>query len=114
MALRRHAYDEAGLFMVHDFWVADMSGVDRAAVLDQYRPLLDRYAGADDFTDVLWEILGELGTSHAYVRAAPDDRDGDGEPVGKLGADLERDAGEPGGSPGCCLASHRIRGPAPR
>ena len=89
-ALWRHAYDEAGRIMQHDFWVDDMAGVDWARVLDDYRPLLDRIAGSEDFADLLWEVFGELATSHAYVKTAPDDRDGDGEPVGLLGADLER------------------------
>ncbi len=93
-ALWRHSYDEAGRIMQHDFWVADMAGVDWAGVLDDYRPLLDRIAGRADFADLLWEVFGELATSHAYVRAAPDDRDdGDEGEVGLLGADLERDAG---------------------
>jgi tricorn protease len=94
VALWRHAYDEAGRIMQDDFWVADMAGVDWAGVLDAYRPLLDRIAGAEDFADLLWEVVGELGSSHAYVRAAPDDRDDDEDgTVGLLGADLERDAG---------------------
>jgi len=93
VALWRHAYDEAGRIMRHDFWAADMAGVDWAAALDAYRPLLDRIAGAADFADLLWEVFGELGTSHAYVREAPDDRDGGDGTVGLLGADLERDAG---------------------
>ena len=66
-ALWRHAYAEAGRLMRRDFWVADMSGVDWDGVLDAYRPLLDRIRGADDFADLLWEVFGELGTSHAYV-----------------------------------------------
>jgi tricorn protease len=94
-ALWRHAYDEAGRIMRHDFWVDDMAEVDWARVLDDYRPLLDRIASSEDFADLLWEVFGELATSHAYVRTAPDGRDGDGGPVGLLGADLER--GENGG-----------------
>ena len=90
-ALWRHAYDEAGQIMRSDFWASDMAGVDWAAVLGDYRPLLDRIADGEDFTDLLWEVFGELGTSHAYVRAAPrDGHDGDGCPIGRLGADLER------------------------
>jgi tricorn protease len=91
-ALWRHAYAEAGRIMRHDFWVDDMAGVDWAGVLDQYRPLLDRIAGSEDFADLLWEVFGELGTSHAYVRTAPggNGSGGDGGPAGLLGADLER------------------------
>ena len=86
----RHAFDEAGRIMRHDFWVADMAGVDWDAVLTGYRPLLDGLGGSDDFADLLWEVLGELGTSHAYVQAAPGHTEW--QPVGLLGADLERDA----------------------
>jgi tricorn protease len=94
VALWRNAYAEAGRFMRHDFWVADMAEADWDAVLDSYRPLLDRIAGPRDFADVMWEVLGELGTSHAYVEAAEDDdssADGDRALVGLLGADLARD-----------------------
>jgi tricorn protease len=52
--------------MPQDFWVADMAGVDWDGVLDAYRPLLDRIAGPRDFADLLAEVLGELGSSHAY------------------------------------------------
>ena len=95
-ALWRHAYGEAGRLMRRDFWVADMCGVDWDAVLAEYRPLLDRISGASDFADLLWEVFGELGTSHAYVVQANDGtsprRGGRAARVGLLGADLARDA----------------------
>jgi tricorn protease len=90
-ALWRHAYGEAGRYLRRDFWTPDMSGVDWDGVLDRYRPLLDRVRGAVDVADLLWEVLGELGTSHAYVTAAwagP----WDFTPVGQLGADVSRNA----------------------
>ncbi len=91
-ALWRNAYAEAGRFMRHDFWVADMAEADWDAVLESYRPLLDRIAGPRDFADLLWEVLGELGSSHAYVDPADDDDDSaDANLVGLLGADLARD-----------------------
>jgi len=90
-ALWRHAYGEAGRYLRRDFWTPDMSGVDWDGVLDGYRPLLDRIRGAADFADLLWEVLGELGTSHAYVTAAWDGTR-DYTPVGQLGADISRDA----------------------
>ena len=89
-ALWRHAYAEAGRFMRRDFWVPDMSGVDWEGMLEEYRPLLDRIRSSADFADLLWDLVGELGTSHAYVNAA-----GNGgrkyAPVGQLGADVSRD-----------------------
>ena len=84
----RHAYDEAGRYMRHDFWVTDMADVDWAGVLDTYRPLLPRLGGPGDFADLLWEIFGELGTSHAYVRPSKPPGEGGSGQVGLLGADL--------------------------
>ena len=89
-ALWRHAYAEAGRIMRRDFWVPDMSGVDWDGVLESYRPLLDRIRGSADFADLLWEVLGETGTSHSYVQQAPGAAPKH-PPVGQLGADLSRD-----------------------
>ncbi|PPS89105.1 S41 family peptidase [Streptomyces sp. MH60] len=66
----RQAYDEAGRLIRAHFWDPGMCGIDWDAVLDQYRPLLERVASPDEFADLLREVLGELGTSHAYVVAA--------------------------------------------
>jgi tricorn protease len=66
-AMWRQAYAEAGRIMRHDFWVPDMADVDWDAVQDEYRPLLDRITTGSEFVDVLGEVFGELGTSHAYV-----------------------------------------------
>ena len=89
-ALWRHAYGEAGRFLRRDYWTPGMSGVDWDGVLGEYRPLVDRIRSAADFADLLWEVLGELGTSHAYVTAAASDAR-DYVPVGQLGADISRD-----------------------
>jgi tricorn protease len=85
----RHAFDEAGRIMRQDFWTEDMGGVDWDGVLARYRPLVERVAGADDFADLLWEVFGELGTSHAYVMHGAH-RDASHR-IGHLGADLARD-----------------------
>ena len=91
--LWQHAFAEAGRLIRHDFWVPDLAGVDWDAVLDQYRPLLDQVSTSEEFADVLYETLGELGTSHAYVIAAPrDGAPGADTAVGLLGADLQRAA----------------------
>ncbi|MFC8867564.1 S41 family peptidase [Streptomyces sp. NPDC057148] len=66
----RQAYDEAGRLIRAYFWDPGMCGIDWDAVLDQYRPLVERVASPDEFADLLREVLGELGTSHAYVAAA--------------------------------------------
>jgi tricorn protease len=93
-ALWQHAFAEAGRLMRRDFWTPDMSGVDWDGVLEEYRPLLDRVRGPNDFTDLLWETVSELGTSHAYIGRSEEDFGGSepsGATVGLLGADISRD-----------------------
>ncbi|MFJ8575870.1 S41 family peptidase [[Kitasatospora] papulosa] len=86
----RQAYGEAGRIIRSYFWEPDMCGIDWDGVLDQYRPLVERVASPDEFADLLREVLGELGTSHAYVSPA---RRNEGPPhyqraIGLLGANL--------------------------
>lgn len=85
----RQMYDEAGRIMRDHFWRPDMSGVDWDGVLDRYRPVLARVATHDDLVDLLWEVQGELGTSHAYVTPPGGWRD-DTTRQGLLGADISR------------------------
>ncbi|MGK5632321.1 S41 family peptidase [Streptomyces sp. URMC 123] len=85
----RQMYDEAGRLMRDNFWRPDLGGVDWAGVLDRYRPVLDRVATHDDLVDLLWEVQGELGTSHAYV-IPPGGHGGDRHRQGLLGADISR------------------------
>jgi tricorn protease len=33
---------------------------------DRYLPLVDRLASRAEFSDLMWEMQGELGTSHCY------------------------------------------------
>ncbi|GHD34544.1 S41 family peptidase [Streptomyces galbus] len=66
----RQSYEEAGRLIRAYFWDPGMCGIDWEAVLDQYRPLVERVASPDEFADLLREVLGELGTSHAYVTAS--------------------------------------------
>ncbi len=85
----RQMYDETGRLMRDNFWRPDLGGVDWDAVLDRYRPVLERVATHDDLVDLLWEVQGELGTSHAYV--SPRGGWGGGDRAqGLLGADISR------------------------
>lgn len=93
----RQMYDEAGRLMRDNFWRPDMDGVDWAGVLERYRPLLDQVATHDDLVDLLWEVQGELGTSHAYV--VPGGGGGSAaRRLGLLGADISRHEDGPGGA----------------
>ncbi|MFD6548372.1 S41 family peptidase [Streptomyces sp. NPDC058398] len=85
----RQMYDETGRLMRDNFWRPDLGGVDWDAVLDRYRPVLERVATHDDLVDLLWEVQGELGTSHAYVMPRGGWGGGD-RAQGLLGADISR------------------------
>ncbi|MFF2325780.1 MULTISPECIES: S41 family peptidase [unclassified Streptomyces] len=85
----RQMYDETGRIMRDNFWRPDMGGVDWDGVLDRYRPVLDRVATHDDLVDLLYEVHGELGTSHAYVTPPGGWRD-ESTRQGLLGADISR------------------------
>jgi len=60
-------YREAWRLQRDQFWTADMSAIDWQLVYDRYLPLVDRVASKSEFSDLLWEMQGELGTSHSYV-----------------------------------------------
>jgi len=80
-------FDENARIMRDHYWRADMNGVDWDAVVERYRPLVPTLGSHDDFVDLLWETVGELNTSHAYVQ--PPKPPGDqGRRLGLLGADL--------------------------
>src|SRR5659263_348104 len=75
--------------LMRDFyWREDMDGTDWGKVLGRHRPSVERVRTFDDLVDILWETVGELNTSHAYVQPPP----AKGKPVqGLLGADFEPD-----------------------
>ncbi|MFD8080622.1 S41 family peptidase [Kitasatospora sp. NPDC059722] len=86
----RQMYAENGRLMRDNFWRPDLAGVDWDGVLERYRPLVERVGSHDDLVDLLWEVHGELATSHAYVmpyglHTEPARRQG------LLGADLVKD-----------------------
>ncbi|MCG5214770.1 S41 family peptidase [Streptosporangium sp. KLBMP 9127] len=62
----RQMFREAWRLQRENFWTEDMAGVDWDDVYRRYLPLVDRITTRGEFSDLLWELLGELGTSHAY------------------------------------------------
>jgi tricorn protease len=73
------------------FWTEDMSGVDWQRVFKRYEKLLPRISSRSELSDLIWEMQGELGTSHAYEYGG-DYPFSPRYPVGWLGADLEYDS----------------------
>src|SRR4029453_5296199 len=82
------AFDEAWRLQRDFFWAPDMAGQDWVSASKCYTPLVDRLGSHEDLVDLLWEIHGELGTSHAYVRPAAVTEPGrNGQ--GRLGAEFQ-------------------------
>ena len=84
-------YREAWRLQRDFFWTEDMSGVDWEHVYQRYLPLLERVATRGEFSDLMWEMQGELGTSHAYEMGG-DYRNSPNYAQGFLGADYTYDA----------------------
>ncbi|PID29766.1 MAG: peptidase [Candidatus Cloacimonadota bacterium] len=73
------------------FWNENMSEIDWDLVLQRYLPLVDRCGVRQELSDLVWELQGELGTSHCYEFG------GDYSPrpiyaTGYLGADISYDS----------------------
>src|SRR5690348_5461834 len=62
----RQMLAEAWRLQREQFWVADMGGVDWPRVFERYAKLVDRVGSRSELSDLMWEMQGELGSSHAY------------------------------------------------
>jgi tricorn protease len=91
----RQMFREAWRLQRDQFWTADMGQVDWLAVHDRYLTLVDRVSSRAEFSDLMWEMQGELGTSHCYELGG-DYRQEPGYPLGFLGADLSYDSANAG------------------
>ena len=86
----RQMFREAWRLQRDHFWTPDMSQIDWVKIYERYSPLVERISSRSEFSDLMWEMQGELGTSHAYEMG------GDYRPrphynIGFLGADFEYD-----------------------
>jgi tricorn protease len=87
----KQMFQEAWRLQREQFWTEDLSGIDWDAVHRLYQPLVDRITTRSEFSDLLWEVQGELGTSHAYEMGG-EYRPGPNYRQGFLGVDWEWDA----------------------
>ncbi len=62
----RQMFAEAWRLQREQFWVPDMAGVDWEGAFRRYAPLVERVTTRGELSDLIWELQGELGTSHAY------------------------------------------------
>lgn len=59
-------FSEAWRLQREQFWTPDMGGVDWPRVYQRYAPLVERIGSRGELSDLMWEMQGELGSSHAY------------------------------------------------
>jgi len=86
----RQMLAEAWRLQRDQFWVPDLQQVDWVKIYQRYLPLVDRISTRGEMSDLIWEMQGELGTSHAYEFGG-DYRRPPTYPIGRLGADLTFD-----------------------
>jgi tricorn protease len=86
----RQMFREAWRLQRDQFWNPEMSQVDWVAVHDRYLPLVERVGSRVEFSDLMWEMQGELGTSHCYEMLG-DYRPEPVHQIGALGADFTYD-----------------------
>lgn len=88
----KQMFAEAWRLQREHFWTADMSGVDWDSAYARYAPLVARVGSRSELSDLIWELQGELGTSHAHEKWG-DYRSGNHYRQGFLGVDWQYDAG---------------------
>jgi tricorn protease len=86
----KQMFDETWRLMRDFYWDANMGGVDWKAQRDKYRTLLARIGTRDELTDLLGELIGELATSHTYIRGGDPGIELPHLTTGLLGAEVVR------------------------
>jgi tricorn protease len=86
----RQMYREAWSLQRDFFWTEGMLGIDWDGIYSRYLRLIDRIGSRSEFSDVILELHGELGTSHAFEMGG-DYRQSPSYAQGFLGADFRYD-----------------------
>jgi tricorn protease len=73
------------------FYSREMNHVDWKAMLEKYRPLADRVTCRGELSDLLGQMIGELGALHMFVSPGDVRHGEDPIEIGSLGAVFERD-----------------------
>lgn len=79
-------YHEAWVLQKEHFWRKDLSQIDWNLIYKRYQKLLVKVKTRLEFSDLMWEMQGELGTSHCYEMMGNYNRFGAGIPFARLGA----------------------------
>lgn len=87
----KQIYQEAWILQREHFWTADMSKINWKNVYKKYLPILDKVNTRKEFSDIMWEMQGELGTSHCYEFFGDYNRHPEPDQTGYLGAEFKFD-----------------------
>lgn len=79
-------YREAWILQKEHFWRKDISKIDWDVIYTRYLKILKKVKTRSEFSDLMWEMQGELGTSHCYEMLGDYNRVGAGVGHGRLGA----------------------------
>lgn len=85
----KQMYRETWYLQKEHFWRPDMSKVNWAKTYNAYLPLLPRVKTRAELSDLIWEMQGDLGTSHAYESGGQYIRRPYYNILGLLGAEFE-------------------------
>ena len=84
----KQMYSEAWRLQRDHFWTSNMSNINWKKIYDRYYCLIDRLGSRSEFSDIVWEMQGELGTSHCYEMGG-DYKQSRKYSDGMLGADIK-------------------------
>jgi tricorn protease len=90
----RQMYRQAWSLQKEHFWRKDLSKIDWNLIFERYKKLLVKVKTRAEFSDLMWEMQGELGTSHCYEMLGDYQRGGAALPMARLGAYFNYDAKE--------------------
>jgi tricorn protease len=57
---------ETWKLMKEHYWEPNMGGIDWERILETYLDLVQKVGSRYELSDLIWEMIGETGTSHAY------------------------------------------------
>jgi len=84
----RQIFGEVWRLQKEFYWDENMARLNWQKVYEMYEPLLERVSSRSELSDLVWEVQGELGTSHAY-EIGGDTKTPPNYPLGFLGADFK-------------------------
>lgn len=87
----RQMFTESWRLMRDYFYDRGMHGVDWKAMLEKYRPLVDRVTDRAELSDLMADLMGELSALHTVVRGGDHRPPPDDIGLATLGAELARD-----------------------